>query len=275
MPSVRRKYLWAVSYALLASTVACSGDATAPDFTGLPGGDPVDPPAPTVAEVSLSPTYRTASPGETVAFTAHLYDAAGRALSGPTVEWSSVDPELLQVDATGRVSPQHAGVGRVVAHSGTAVDTALVAVLGAHDLLVSALPTGTVKASRAPGQEVSIPVTLDLSRVSSAGDLGAIQFDVSFDPAVLEYVSSAVSVAGVAAANLVEPGRVRFAFAGTEAQGKALIPLMTLTLRVKSQAAAGSFSGFAVSFVGQPMSTGFDAYQSPMSVAGTVVVAPS
>jgi hypothetical protein len=267
-----RKYLWAVSYVFLATTAACSGDATAPDFTDLTGRTPEPTPA-QVASVSLSPEYRAAVPGEKIAFKANLFDAEGRSLSGLTVEWSSVDPSLLQVDDAGNVSPQREGVGRVVAHSGQAVDTALVAVLGEKDLLVAALPEGAVKARRAPGQTVSVPVSIDLSRVSTSGDLGSIQFDVTYDASVLEFVSTAANVAGSAAANLVEPGRVRFAFAGTEAQGQAQVKLLTLELKVKSGAAAGSYSSFGISYAGRPTSTGFDAYQSPMTIAGSVVVA--
>jgi hypothetical protein len=189
------------------------------------------------------------------------------------VEWSSVDPSLVQVDAQGTVNPARVGVGRVVAHSGQAQDTAVVAVLGAGDLLVSALPDGGVKASHAAGETVRVPVALDLSRASGNGDLGSIEFDVTFDPKVLEYVSSSTDATGASAANLVEPGRVRFAFAGTDPQGKAQIQLLTLSLKVKADAAAGSFSPLSIVYSGVPTSTGFQVYKSPLTVAGKVVVA--
>lgn len=273
MNPIHRHSMLALSLALLASSVACSGDATAPSFTDLTGGTTPPPAAAPVATVSLSPTYRASSPGEQVAFKASLFDAQGRSVTGASVSWVSADPSLVKVDQAGNVSPQQEGVARVVANAGQAVDTAIVAVLGSQDLLVSALPEGSVKISKAAGQEVSVPVSLDLSRVSPTGDLGSVQFDVTYDPRVLEYVSSAVNVSGAAAANLVEPGRVRFAFAGADPQGQSLVKLLTLSLRVKSGAPAGAYSSLTVTFAGLPTSTGFKSYRSPLTVAGTVLVA--
>jgi hypothetical protein len=253
--------------ALLASTVACS-DAE-PTRPTAPDGSRT---APEVAAMSLSPGYRTTDIDGSIILDAGLLDAGGRAVSGAPVEWTSVDPALATVDQKGNVQPRQAGVARVAARSGRAADTAVVAVLGKKDLLVTVLPGGELRAWRAPGRAVSVPVTIDLMKVGASGDLGSIQLDLTYDPSVLDFVAARPAAKGLAAANLVKPGLVRFAFAATESQGRQRFRLLTLQLRVRKNARPGRVAALGVSFAGRPTSTGLAAYAQPMVVAGRIVV---
>jgi hypothetical protein len=254
---------------LLALAAACSG----PVPTDPSSGGPATSPGPSVASMTLSPGYRTTNTDESIILDASLLDAEGRAISAAPMEWSSVDPALVTVDERGGIHPRQAGVARVAARSGRAADTAIVAVLGERDLLVSVLPGGAVKTRRAPGRAVSVPVTLDLSKVSRSGDLGGIQLDLTYDATLLEYVAARPGLAGAAVVNLVRPGRVRFAFASTDPQGRARVKLLTLHLRVKRGAKTGRTAALGVSILGRPFSTDFEAYRKPRTVVGRIIVA--
>ncbi len=59
---------------------------------------------------------------------ATVYSAAGSAMAGASVAWSSLDAGVATVDAAGRVTARAVGTARIVATSGTLVDTAAVTV---------------------------------------------------------------------------------------------------------------------------------------------------
>ena len=226
-----------------------------------------------VTRVAVVPGFATVDAGGTATLRAAALAANGDTVRSATFTWSATPEAQATVSAAGVVTGVAAGQARVVARSGTLADTATVAVLGARTLLSTAFPGGAIRASVAAGQTFTVPVVLDLSKLGSNGDLGSAQFDLVFDPAVLQYVSAASGLQGAAETNLVSPGRVRFAFAGTSVQGNPRPTLATLTFRVAAGAAAGTQTPLDLVYTVAPTSTGFAAYEIPVAVDGVVRVA--
>ncbi|HEX2188611.1 MAG TPA: Ig-like domain-containing protein [Longimicrobiaceae bacterium] len=226
------------------------------------------------ARVAVAPAFATVDAGGTATLRAAALTAAGDTVRGAEIAWSATPGTVATVGATGVVTGAAEGQARVVARSGTLADTATVAVLGPRTLLSTAFPGTSLRADIAAGQTFTVPVVLDLSKVGSNGDLGAAQFDLVFDPAVLQFDGAASTLQGAAETNLAAPGRVRFAFAATAPQGSARLTLATLTFRVAPGAAAGTQTALDLTYTAAPTSTGFAAYDLPVAVDGRVRVAP-
>jgi hypothetical protein len=168
-----------------------------------------------------------------------------------------------------------AGLAGVAAQVNGAADTALVAVLGPSGLLATAFAGGQPKLAARAGQTVVVAVVLDLSRVSATGDLGAAQFDLLYDPAVLGFQSAQAGVSGSAATHVPTPGVFKFSFAATEPQNAPRPTLVTVTFQVAAGAQPGTERAFSLTWTAPPASTGFTAYGIPLSAGGRVlVVAP-
>src|SRR5450755_3512254 len=75
---------------------------------GSPGIDsvtpPPPPPPPAVAPVTVTPDTATLQVGATVQLTASLRDAANATLAGRAVAWTSDNPSIASVSATGAVT---------------------------------------------------------------------------------------------------------------------------------------------------------------------------
>jgi hypothetical protein len=154
-------------------------------------------------------------------------------------------------------------------------DTAAVAVLGGTSLLSTAFAGGTYTTSVTRGQTISVPVVLDMSRVSTSGDLGAAQLDLTYDPAALEYLSAQATATGSSSVNSPGAGTVKFSYAHTAAHGSGVVTLVTLTFQVPSTAVVGRTYAFSLVYVGQPTSTTFAPYGTPIAVGGRIrIVAP-
>ncbi len=288
-----RTFSWASSsdaLAMVAADGTVTGRAAGPvtitaTSEGVPGtlaltitAAPVVPPPPPpppqqVARVAVTPGFVTVDAGATSTLRAAALTAGGDTVRGAAFTWSATPEAAATVSSAGVVTGVGEGQARVAARSGSFADTATVAVLGARTLLSTAFPGGSIRASVPAGQTFAVPVVLDLSKLGSSGDLGSAQFDLVFDPAVLQYVSAASTLQGAAETNLVSPGRVRFAFAGTSAQGSARPTLATLTFRVVAGAAAGTQTPLDLVYTVAPTSTGFAAYEIPLAVDGVVRVA--
>lgn len=225
------------------------------------------------ARVAVVPGFASVDAGATTSLRAAALTAGGDTVRGAAFTWSATPEAAASVNASGVVSGVAEGQARVVARSGTLADTATVAVLGARTLLSTAFPGGSPRADVRAGQTFTVPVVLDLAKVGTNGDLGSVQFELAYDPAVLQYESSASTLQGAADANPVSPGRVRFAFAGTAPQGSARLTLTTLTFRVASGAAVGAQSALDLSYSVAPTGTAFVAYGLPVAVDGRVRVA--
>ena len=70
---------------------------------------------PQVSTVSVSPTSATVNTGSTQAFTAKALDAQGQEMNGVTFTWSSSNPAVATVDASGVVSALSAGTANITA----------------------------------------------------------------------------------------------------------------------------------------------------------------
>lgn len=211
----------------------------------------------------------------TPAFRALAVGAKVRLLSPAASAWSSTDAAVASVDDEGTVTGAAPGVARIVARDGERADTALVAVLGPASLLSTAFAGGAYRAEAAPGAALAVPVTLDLSALGEEGDLGAVELEVLFDPAVLELIQVTTGLQGASDHHLVEPGKLRFAFAGTAAQVEAELVLAGLEFRVRDDAAPETETALRISFPARPVSTSLEALALPLAVGGRIrVVSP-
>ena len=217
-------------------------------------------------------TGRTVAPGDTLRPRVYAVDPNGAALADADLRWSSLDPGVATVDSAGVARGVAAGVARLAIHMGALADTIPLPVLGTNDLLLTARADEDLRTSVRPGQTIDVPVTLDLSRLGDRGDLGSIQLDVTYDPALLHPQSSTPGVAGAAVTHHHEPGRIRFAFVATAAQDDPRLTLVTLTFRVADGAAAGSVADFGITYTGTPTDTSFGSYAVPVTLTGGVRV---
>ena len=94
------------------------GEGVAPP----PPPPPAPPPQP--ATVTLEPNPALVVAGDTLRMTAHVLDQRARVLSGAPVTWTSGDPSVATVDATGLVTGLREGWASVTATSGPASATA-------------------------------------------------------------------------------------------------------------------------------------------------------
>ncbi|HEX2079833.1 MAG TPA: Ig-like domain-containing protein [Longimicrobium sp.] len=228
---------------------------------------------PAVARVEVSPRFAAAGVNEPTALQAQAFTADGTRVLFPTVSWTSLNGALT-VAADGTASAAAPGVYRAVAQVNEARDTATIAVLGSTSLLSTAFAGGAILADARAGETVDVPVTLDLSRVSAGGDLGALQFEVRYDPAVLSFVTHTPGARGALEVFSPSAGVVRAAFAETAPQGAPRLTLVTLRLRVAAGAPPGLRTALTLLYTASPASTGFTAYPAPVVVAGRVRVVP-
>ena len=84
-----------------------------------------------VATVVVDPPAASASPGETVQFTATTLDAVGDTLTDRLVRWSSTNGTVATVSPAGLVAAVTPGTSVIVASSGEASAAAVVIVTGA------------------------------------------------------------------------------------------------------------------------------------------------
>lgn len=256
-------------------TGRADGDATITASTeGKGGGLALSVASPEVVRLLLSPLFSTLDVGQSGRLQAVALAAGGDTVLAPRLAWSSAAPAVATVDSTGRLSGLAPGRAVVAATAGGASDTAVVAVLAARSLLATALPQGVLRADLRPGATVAVPVVLDLSRVRSDGDLGAVQLDLGFDPAVLRYDSTRAGLSGAAESHPASAGRVRFAFAATSPQADARLTLATFFLTVR-EVPAGVGSPVSLEFTARPVDTRLEAYETPVVVGGSVRVTGS
>ena len=96
---------------------------------GDSGTDPVAPPAPIAATVSVTPASADLTAiGETVQFTAEVRDQNGHVMEGSAVAWSSSDALVALVDAVGLLTAAGNGTATITATSGSASGSAMVTV---------------------------------------------------------------------------------------------------------------------------------------------------
>jgi len=233
---------------------------------------------PRAARVDLSPLFTTVSVGSTATVRATATDSAGRSISNPSTSWSSTASSVATVSSTGVVTGVAPGRAGIVARVDNAADTATVAVLGTGSILATAFPGGSIRTDARPGELVSVPVVLDLSRVSANGDLGSGELELAYDTTMLRFETASTSgFNGVVDYNLVSAGRLRAGFAAAAPQGSSSFTLITFVFRVAPGARTGARQDFSLVFdqARRLTSTSFQEYSVPVAIGGRVrVVAP-
>lgn len=279
-----RSVVWTSSDATVAS-VDASGRVSALDVggpvtitasaEGRNGTAQITVVARTASRIAVTPRFATISTGATTALQASAFDAAGVAIPDPSVTWRSGATGTATVSTSGVASGVAPGEAAITATVDAAVDTTWVAVLSSGSLLSTAFVGGSVKPTLTPGQVVTVPVILDLSRVSAGGDLGSVQFDLLYDPAILTYQSAQGGVQGSVNHNVPTPGMFKFAFAATEVQGIASLTLVTVTFQVSPSAPVGTQRLLRLNYTAVPTNTAVQPYSIPIAVGGRFkVVAP-
>ena len=99
------------AFAAFLAVLSCGEDATSPP-------PPPAPAAPQPARVTLEPDSVVVVAGDTVRMKAHVLDERARVISGAPVSWTSADPGIATVDATGLVTGLREGRASVTATSG-------------------------------------------------------------------------------------------------------------------------------------------------------------
>lgn len=226
----------------------------------------------TAATVRFGSPFVSANPGATP-LSLTVLTAEGLPVPAPVVSWSAPDGGTIQPNGT--FSSAAAGRYRVAASVDGAVDTTVVAVLGPASILVTAWPGAEIRADGAFGRPVSVPVVVDMTRVSAIGDLGSFQVELAYDASLLELASHTAGAAGTLDVNGDTPGTVRVAFAHTAVQGAPRITVVTLVFHVKEGAPLGARQAFGLLAPVRPSGTGFTLFEPVVAVGGQLrVVAP-
>ena len=127
-----------------------------------------------VAEVSLSPAELSVVQGSSQGLTANLRDAAGRPLSGRTVEWSSVEPSIAEVSDDGVVEGRAPGTTLVRAVAEGVEGTADVIVLPGPSIQLS---TTSVQWQAFSGHDEEARTEIQVSN-GGEGTLGGLEVSV-------------------------------------------------------------------------------------------------
>lgn len=157
---------------------------------------------------------------------------------------------------------------------GLTSNTAVVAVLAAGEMMATAFPNGSRNLRARAGDRVTVPVILDMSRVTNPGDLGALELEVGYPATVLTLKSATPGVAGSISEGGT-PGRYRFAFASAAPVASARFTVVSLVFEVAATAPPGTAVPLTLTFPSAPASTGFAAYPPPIVVNGGLTVAPN
>jgi hypothetical protein len=131
---------------------------------------------------------------------------------------------------------------------------------------------GAASATVRAGDRVVVPVTLDLGVAGASGDVGSVELELRYPASLLTYEAATHGLKGASEAHLVAPGRLRFAFAGTSAQGSARLTLVTVAFRVDPAARAGTEGQLSLVYTSPPTSTAFATYEMPVPQGGRLRV---
>jgi hypothetical protein len=229
----------------------------------------------TATRVAITPSFTTMDIGAEKTLAAAAYDQVNVAIASPATSWSTSSPAVATVSTSGVVKAVAPGAAAIAAKVDATSDTAMVAILDAKGIAASALATNAYVADAKAGQTIAVVVALDMSRPSATGDLGAAQFELTYDPALLTYVSAESNATGSSNFNSPSAGSFKYSFAATAAQGTGAVKLVTITFQIAAGATVGTIKPFGLSFTGSLTSTSFQNYTAPVTVAGRVrVIAP-
>jgi uncharacterized protein YjdB len=227
---------------------------------------------PPPARVQFPLPYAEVDVGKSTSIRVVVTASDGDTLRRPDIEWSVLDGAVASVDATGAIRGTASGTARIVARSGAAADTALLVAVPSNGLIGTAFVSGSPRATARAGDLVTVDISLDLSRASPEGDLGASEFELAYDSTLFTYERVASPASGSVATNPAVRGRVRVAFASTAKQGAGDVVLARISFRTAAAAPEGARRTFGLTFTARPVSTGFTAYLLPVPAAATVII---
>jgi hypothetical protein len=186
-----------------------SPDSVARDTTGVRIGL-------VPAAVRVTPGFAAVAAGGTVQLTGQVVDQSGAAVPGTSVtSWVSRTPGVATVSGTGLVTAAGPGAAIVVGSGSGFSDSALVVVPPDADVVVSATSSGRAFRVTPVGVDtVFVDITADM-RFTPSEKLGSYNARLTWNPAVLQYVSvvNTTFAAPTVNADSVAQGLLRFASA--------------------------------------------------------------
>jgi uncharacterized protein YjdB len=128
-----------VSGAGVVTALAVGSAVITATVEGVPGSATVDVTQVPASSVTVTPSTRSLTVGQTFTFSATARDAGGNVIAGAPITWSSTDAAIATVSASGVVSAVGAGSTSIVATSGAASGTAAITVTypPLHHILVT------------------------------------------------------------------------------------------------------------------------------------------
>ena len=124
---------------------ACGGDASGPRAT--------------IARVAIAPDSVTVSPGDTAALSASARNAAGQAVSGVTLFWSTSDSTIATVTQRGVVAAVANGSARIAASAENVSAYAMITVRPPLVASVKLTPASDSIYATSPGNRVTLTAT--------------------------------------------------------------------------------------------------------------------
>ena len=191
-----------LALAALLGWLACGDEATAP-------APPPPPPPPVATTVAVTPaSVQFSSLGDTARLSAEVRDQDGRAMPGAAVTWTSSDPAVASVDASGLVTGAGNGTATVTASSGSASGSAAVS-------LEQAIEAVTVS------PDTTALLVGDTVRLTAAAfdALGSEVADAAFSWSSADTLVAAVDTAGLVTG--VGPGEAEIAASSSGVTGRA------------------------------------------------------
>jgi hypothetical protein len=232
------------------------------------------------ARIAITPELTVLAIGGTAQLRAAALDAEGDTIPAQ-LAWTFGETRRAGAPVLAAAGEAGAYTGAALGHTtvqaelgGVTSNTAVVAVLAGGEMVATAFPNGSRNLRARAGDQVTVPVILDMSRVATPGDLGALELEVSYDPSALQLKSATPGINGSISEGGT-PGRYRFAFASTSPAASARFTVVSLVFEVAASAPPGTTIPLTLTFPSAPAGTGFAAYPQPIVVNGGLTVAPN
>jgi len=172
------------------------------------------------AGLRVTPGYETTGAGTSFTVTAAFLDADGAAIGPATVAWVSRSPSVAGVSAAGLVNALAAGTAVIVGTSGTLADSMLVRVPTPGSVPVSAIADDAAFRRVRVGDTVTVDVRVNMF-FTNGELLGSYNAQLTWDPAVLRYVSVLNGNFGAPTINDTQTGQGSLRFSAANAAGVA------------------------------------------------------